>query len=40
MNLADYMALMEIIERQNELITELINENVEKEELIKELLNE
>jgi hypothetical protein len=40
MNLADYMALMEIIERQNELIIELINENVEKEELIKELLNE
>ena len=35
-----YSELTEIIEKQNELITELINENVEMENMINVLMNE
>lgn len=35
-----YSELTEIIEKQNELIAELINENAEKENMINVLMNE
>lgn len=35
-----YSELTEIIETQNELIAELINENLEKENMINVLMNE
>lgn len=35
-----YSELTEIIEKQNDMIAELINENVEKENMINVLMNE
>ncbi len=35
-----YSELTEIIEKQNKLIVELINENLEKENMINVLMNE
>ena len=40
MNLKTCLELLEIIDRQNTLIAELVNENLEQENVIKGLINE
>ena len=40
MNLKTYLELLEIIDRQNTLIAKLVNENLEQENIIKELMEE
>ena len=40
MNIKTCMELLEIIDRQNELIMKLVNENLEQENIIKELMEE
>ena len=38
-NLKTYMELLEIIDRQNKLIAELVSENLEQEAIIKNLMD-
>lgn len=40
MNLKTALELLEIIDRQNKLIAELVNENLEQEEIIRGLMGE
>jgi len=40
LNIKTCMELLEIIDRQNELIMKLVNENLEQENIIKELMEE
>lgn len=40
MNLKTCLELLEIIDRQNKLIAELVNENLEQENMINQLMQE
>ena len=40
MNLKTALELLDIIDRQNKLITELVNENLEQENMINELMKD
>lgn len=40
MNLKTALELLDIIDRQNRLITELVNENLEQENMINELMKD